>query len=217
MSSGLIPPAYDLLVTALSLTYITAERTWTYCKHISRDRYPGNLLARRSDLQKTTYSTVACWTVFTELLPGNALIKSVTILNTRRWRFQFACFFYFHCYFRHVPLLRCFVPSRAPLVEFLSLAIFCILLSPIPLYHQCRYTEARTPFWRPSRLHSNPWPCERWHSIRRPISVVSHYQALHCFPLFTIFYNSIIYPQVSPNTSPKAHFFLLMAFWVDTR
>jgi hypothetical protein len=33
--------------------YIAAERTWTFGKHILRDRYPANLLARRSDLQKT--------------------------------------------------------------------------------------------------------------------------------------------------------------------
>jgi hypothetical protein len=52
-------------------------------KHISRDRYPASLLAPRSDLQKNTASsTAAYWTVFTELLPGNALIKSVTIYRT---------------------------------------------------------------------------------------------------------------------------------------
>jgi hypothetical protein len=31
------------------------------------------------DIENTAPSTVACWTVFTELLPGNALMKSVTI------------------------------------------------------------------------------------------------------------------------------------------
>jgi hypothetical protein len=31
------------------------------------------------DIEKTASFIVACWTVFTELLPGNALIKSVTI------------------------------------------------------------------------------------------------------------------------------------------
>jgi hypothetical protein len=36
----------------LSLSYIAAERTWNYSEHISRDRYPASLLARRSDLQK---------------------------------------------------------------------------------------------------------------------------------------------------------------------
>jgi hypothetical protein len=38
---------------SVTLTYIAAERTWTYSKHISRDRYPASVLARRSDLQKT--------------------------------------------------------------------------------------------------------------------------------------------------------------------
>jgi hypothetical protein len=40
-------------LTAHGSCYIAAERTWTYSKHISRDRYPASLLARRSDLQKT--------------------------------------------------------------------------------------------------------------------------------------------------------------------
>jgi hypothetical protein len=31
------------------------------------------------DIENTTSPIVTCWTVFTELLPGNALIKSVTI------------------------------------------------------------------------------------------------------------------------------------------
>jgi hypothetical protein len=31
------------------------------------------------DIENTASSIVACWTVFTELLPGNALIKFVTI------------------------------------------------------------------------------------------------------------------------------------------
>jgi hypothetical protein len=60
-SSGLIPPAYDLLVTrnclerVLSLLYTAAEQTWTYGKHISRDRYPASLLARSLDLKKTRH------------------------------------------------------------------------------------------------------------------------------------------------------------------
>jgi hypothetical protein len=33
------------------------------------------------DTKNTASSIVACWTVFTELLPGNALIKSVTIYS----------------------------------------------------------------------------------------------------------------------------------------
>jgi hypothetical protein len=31
------------------------------------------------DVENTASSTVVCWTVFTEPLPGNALIKSVTV------------------------------------------------------------------------------------------------------------------------------------------
>jgi hypothetical protein len=48
--------SYDWLVTALNEfchSYMAAERTWSYSKHISRDRYPANPLARLSDLQKT--------------------------------------------------------------------------------------------------------------------------------------------------------------------
>jgi hypothetical protein len=33
------------------------------------------------DIEKTVSSIVACWTVFTELLPGKSLIKSVTIFT----------------------------------------------------------------------------------------------------------------------------------------
>jgi hypothetical protein len=32
------------------------------------------------DIENTASSIVACWTVFTQLLPGNALIKTVTVL-----------------------------------------------------------------------------------------------------------------------------------------
>jgi hypothetical protein len=35
------------------VAYIAEERTWTYSKHLSRDRYPANTLARRSHLHKT--------------------------------------------------------------------------------------------------------------------------------------------------------------------
>jgi hypothetical protein len=35
------------------------------------------------DIENTASSIVACWTVFTELLPGNALIKSVTIFYSQ--------------------------------------------------------------------------------------------------------------------------------------
>jgi hypothetical protein len=53
---GLVAIFYCLIFETeriLSLTYIAAERIWTYSKHISRDRYPASLLACRSDLQKT--------------------------------------------------------------------------------------------------------------------------------------------------------------------
>jgi hypothetical protein len=50
-SVPLVPICSEL--TAHGSHYIAAERTWTYSKHISHDRYPASLLARRSDLQKT--------------------------------------------------------------------------------------------------------------------------------------------------------------------
>jgi hypothetical protein len=37
------------------------------------------LLLGADDIENTASSIVACWTVFTELLPGNALIKSVRL------------------------------------------------------------------------------------------------------------------------------------------
>jgi hypothetical protein len=47
-------------------------------KHMSRDHYL-LLYGDTADTENTASSIVVCWTVFTELLPGNALIKSVTI------------------------------------------------------------------------------------------------------------------------------------------
>jgi hypothetical protein len=73
-SSVLLVPIRSEL-TANGFRYIAAERTWTYSKHISRDRYPSSLGSK----ENTASSIVACWTVFTELLPGNALIKSVML------------------------------------------------------------------------------------------------------------------------------------------
>jgi succinate-acetate transporter protein len=46
---------------------------------MSRDHYL-LLCDFTADKENTVSSIVACWTVFTELLPGNALIKPVTIL-----------------------------------------------------------------------------------------------------------------------------------------
>jgi hypothetical protein len=36
-----------------------------------------------ADTDNTASSIAACWNVFTELLPGNALMKSVTIYSAR--------------------------------------------------------------------------------------------------------------------------------------
>jgi hypothetical protein len=47
-------------------------------KHISRDYYV-LLCDVTADTESTASSVVACWTVFTKLLPGNALIKSVAV------------------------------------------------------------------------------------------------------------------------------------------
>jgi hypothetical protein len=47
-------------------------------KHMSRDHYL-LLCDVTADAENTSFFIVACWTVFTELLPGNALIKSVII------------------------------------------------------------------------------------------------------------------------------------------
>jgi hypothetical protein len=41
------------------------------------------VLLGADDVVNTASSVVACWTVFTELLPGNALIKSVTIYTEK--------------------------------------------------------------------------------------------------------------------------------------
>jgi hypothetical protein len=45
---------------------------------MSRDHYL-LLCDVTSDTENTASSIVACWTVFTELLSGNALIKSITV------------------------------------------------------------------------------------------------------------------------------------------
>jgi hypothetical protein len=47
---------------------------------MSRDHYL-LLCDVTADTENTASSIVACWTVFTELLPGNAVIKSFTILK----------------------------------------------------------------------------------------------------------------------------------------
>jgi hypothetical protein len=51
-----------------------------YRKHMSRDHHPP-LRDDTADTENTASSNVVCWNAFTELLPGNALIKSVTIYS----------------------------------------------------------------------------------------------------------------------------------------
>jgi hypothetical protein len=51
--SSVLPVPIRSELTAHGSCYIATERTSTYSKHISRDRYPANVLARRMDLQKT--------------------------------------------------------------------------------------------------------------------------------------------------------------------
>jgi hypothetical protein len=65
-----------------------AQAARTYSKHILRDRYL-LLCDVTADTESTATSIVACWTVFLELLPGNALIKSVTIyINVRDLKYE---------------------------------------------------------------------------------------------------------------------------------
>jgi hypothetical protein len=52
-------------------------------KHMSRDHHP-LLRDVTADTENTTSSTVACLAVFTELLPDNTLIKSVTIFTEQK-------------------------------------------------------------------------------------------------------------------------------------
>jgi hypothetical protein len=67
-------------LTAHGYRYIAAERTWTYSKHILRDRYPASLLARRLDLQKTQLPLLLrVGPCLQSCCLGNALSKSVAI------------------------------------------------------------------------------------------------------------------------------------------
>jgi hypothetical protein len=52
---------------------------------MSRDHHPP-LRDVTADVENTASSIAACWTVFTELLPGNALIKSITIYFSREYK-----------------------------------------------------------------------------------------------------------------------------------
>jgi hypothetical protein len=50
----------------------TTQKTRVTCQTASNER-------GADDIENTASSIFACWTVFKELLPGNALIKSVTV------------------------------------------------------------------------------------------------------------------------------------------
>jgi hypothetical protein len=97
-SSVLLVPIRSEL-RAQGSRYIAAERTWTYSKHTSyiiwslSNQSIGASIGTTEkachvitihfcdvavNTETTTSSLVASWTLFTELLPGNALIKSVT-------------------------------------------------------------------------------------------------------------------------------------------
>jgi hypothetical protein len=60
----------------------SAHRWWWGCQPYAPAARPlphkKFLVLGADDIGNTASSIVACWTVFTELLPGNALIKSVT-------------------------------------------------------------------------------------------------------------------------------------------
>jgi hypothetical protein len=56
-------------------------------KHMSHDHYL-LLCDITMDTENTASSIVACWTVFTELLPGNALTKSVTLSSHKTLKFS---------------------------------------------------------------------------------------------------------------------------------
>jgi hypothetical protein len=102
LTHSLTPPASGCLQTTYAVSYKTS--TWTYRKYITwslftvvwshrlgRSVYTKLLLRKElhnpivppllsaDDIKKTASSIVACWSMFTELLPGNALIKSTTI------------------------------------------------------------------------------------------------------------------------------------------
>jgi hypothetical protein len=72
-------------------------------KHMSRDHHPP-LRDVTADTENTASCPVACWTVFTELLPGNALIKSVTFTLHNLWFQTAKCVFKYICTFVSVQL-----------------------------------------------------------------------------------------------------------------
>jgi hypothetical protein len=69
------PTVNTYLVIAIQPAYRRIGRIY---RHTSRGLYP-LLCDVTADTENTASCIVACWTVFTELLPGNALIKFVAI------------------------------------------------------------------------------------------------------------------------------------------
>jgi hypothetical protein len=71
-----------ILSNSLAHIYIAEERTWVYSKHITWSLSSQFICSLVESTENTASSIVACWTVFTELLPGNAMMKSVTSLSS---------------------------------------------------------------------------------------------------------------------------------------
>jgi hypothetical protein len=73
------------------LTYIDERQACTNSKHISCDPYlllPCDVTApaqAAGQAENTGSSIIVCWTVFTELLPGIPLIKSITVFTFLIW------------------------------------------------------------------------------------------------------------------------------------
>jgi hypothetical protein len=85
-STGLTPPAYNWLVTVLNEfchSYLYSHRMDMDLQqtHITWSPSSQSTGALVGSTENTPSSIVACWTVFTELLPGNTLIKSLTIFD----------------------------------------------------------------------------------------------------------------------------------------
>jgi thiosulfate reductase cytochrome b subunit len=78
-------------------------------KHMSRDHHPP-LRDVTADTESIASYIVACWTVFTELLPGNALIRSVILshrfkllITNMQLHFSFChLFLQFYLHFVHI-------------------------------------------------------------------------------------------------------------------
>jgi hypothetical protein len=72
------------------------------------------------NIENTASSTVAHWAVFTELLPGNALVKSVTILFDEQYKLQSSS----KCSFLHLSVISALLnflkqTDPCPLIWFL--------------------------------------------------------------------------------------------------